>query len=89
MARCASDIEDTPAGRKRIIVDYVFRRGRSIELSGNMFNWSVNDSLRLFFSYRYQPAQIEAMLREHGLECADRWVTDSGEEGVFLCRCHS
>ena len=39
-----------------------------------------------FFSYRYTPERVRALLGEHQLEVLDQWITMSEEEGVFLCR---
>jgi len=39
----------------------------------------------LFFSYRYTSAGVRALLARFGLLVQDQWITDSKEEGIFLC----
>jgi len=82
-------IEDSDDGYKRIAADFYFARRRELEVLKNRFEFASEEHIRLFYSYRYQPTQIEALLRRHRLEATRQWVTRSGEEGVFLCRRHS
>jgi hypothetical protein len=44
------------------------------------------ESIRLFFSYRHTPALVWALLAQHRLKVLDQWITQSEEEGIFLCR---
>lgn len=69
---------------KQVIADFTFKRPREIHLEEDLFSFSPGDSLRLFFSYRYTPALLADLLKRHGLETKSSWVTNSGEEGVFL-----
>ena len=80
-------IEDDRAnGLKRIAAGFHFTRVRRIEMDGERFDFRAGEVVRLFFSYRYTPGRVRAMLNRHGLDICDQWTTRSEEEGVFLCR---
>ena len=74
------------SGVKRIAADFYFDRARLVEVDGERFEFQPGDTIRLFFSYRYTPGQIRGLLNEHFLGVLEEWITESGEEGVFLCR---
>jgi hypothetical protein len=67
------------------VANFSFRRARQIIVSGETFAFVRGESIRLFFSYRYTPARAAKLLASHGLEVRGKWITDSEEEGVFLC----
>jgi len=79
-------IENGGGGLKRIVARFVFSRAASIAIESERFDFRRGESLRLFFSYRYTPALVRKLLGKHGLEVCGEWITQSGEEGVFLCR---
>ena len=82
-------VEDSAAGYKKVVAYFHLTRRRELavfgELSDETFEFGPGDEIRLFFSYRYTPDQIRALLQRHQLEAREQWVTPSGEEGVFLC----
>jgi hypothetical protein len=69
---------------KRVVARFYFAQPRAIVIEGDSFNFEIGDSVRLFFSYRYTPALVEARLQDYGLRVMNRWITGSEEEGVFL-----
>ena len=79
-------IEDDPAGSglKRVMAVFRFARRREIRVDGEQFEFPAGESIRLFFSWRHTPALVRSLLGEHGLSVIDQWITQSGEEGVFL-----
>jgi hypothetical protein len=79
-------IEDDPRclGLKRVTAYFHLSRPRCISVDSNTFEFRSGESLRLFFSYRHTPASIRSLLGQHGLDVRDQWLTNSGEEGVFL-----
>jgi uncharacterized SAM-dependent methyltransferase len=79
-------IEDSPDGYKRIAADFHFSTNREILFSPYRFDFKTGDRIRLFFSYRYQPAHIQTLLQRHNLQITQQWITPSEEEGVFLVR---
>jgi len=79
------NIETGGLGLKRFVANFSFRRARQIIVSGETFAFARGESIRLFFSYRYTPARAAKLLASHGLEVRGKWITDSEEEGVFLC----
>jgi L-histidine N-alpha-methyltransferase len=81
------EIESVPAtGLKRIAAHFHFKRARRIEIENEIFNFKAGETIRLFFSYRYPPARVRAMLGRYALEVCGQWLAKSEEEGVFLCR---
>ena len=78
-------IEDVD-GLKRIEVRFYFAQSRTIAIGNEQFEFRAGDSIRLFFSYRYTPGLVRKALERHGLAVMDQWITQSEEEGVFLCR---
>jgi uncharacterized SAM-dependent methyltransferase len=82
------EIENGPAGSrlKRIVARFHFKRVCRIEIESEIFGFRPSDAIQLFFSYRYTPERVHAILNRHGLDICDQWTTNSEEEGVFLCR---
>ena len=79
-------IEDDPAGSdlKRVAAYFRFARAREITVDAQRFAFPAGESIRLFFSYRHTPVLVRKLLSQHGLSVLDKWITKSGEEGVFL-----
>jgi L-histidine N-alpha-methyltransferase len=71
---------------KRVVVKFHFSRARKISVEGESFSFRAGNLIRLFFSYRYTPELVEKILARHGLHVEKKWITNSGEEGIFLCR---
>lgn len=80
-------VEDGPAesGLRRVVARFHFGQTRLISVSGERIEFRAGDNVRLFFSYRHTPELLESALAPFGLSILDRWITDSGEEGIFLC----
>jgi L-histidine N-alpha-methyltransferase len=78
-------IEAGDGGLQRIVARFQFARGARFAIESEAFVFRRGESLRLFFSYRYTPALVRKHLARHGLEVLDEWITQSAEEGVFLC----
>ena len=79
-------IEDSAAGFKRVAADFYLTTRRALTVYGEPFQFGPGDVIRLFYSYRYTPDRVRALLKRHRLELREQWVAPSGEEGVFLCR---
>lgn len=80
-------VEACPSGADllRVAAYFRFARPRILTVAGEKFDFRMGDSIRLFFSYRYTPERIRSHLNQHGLTVLDQWLTQSGEEGIFLC----
>jgi L-histidine N-alpha-methyltransferase len=80
-------IEDNSAGTdlKRVVAEFCFSRDREIEIELEQFKFRAGEKVRLFFSYRHTPERVSSLLKSHGLAVGEQWITQSGEEGVFLC----
>ncbi len=59
-------------------------RRRELMACGEQLLLEPRDSMRVFFSYRYTPALMEASLRRCGLALAKSWLSSAGDEGLFL-----
>jgi uncharacterized SAM-dependent methyltransferase len=79
-------IETGGFGLKRIVARFHFNRARRIEIEDRKFDFAAGESVRIFFSYRYTPDRVRRQLGRNGLEILGQWITQSEEEGVFLCR---
>ena len=79
------EIEDPRNNLKRIAVYFRFKRTRKIQIEENSFTFSRGESVRLFFSYRYTPDRVRSLLSNYRLQIQQQWITESGEEAVFLC----
>jgi len=79
-------IEDDPAGSglKRVAAYFRFSQPREIMVDAQRFAFPAGEAIRLFFSYRHTPALVRKLLSQDGLSVLDEWITQSGEEGVFL-----
>ena len=77
--------DDAASGLKRVEASFHFTHPRQIEIAAEKFGFAVGESIRLFFSYRYTPERVRMALARHGLKVREQWITESGEEGVFLC----
>ena len=80
-------IEACPSGSDLLRVEGCFRfeHSRSLRIAQEEFKFWPGEKIRLFFSYRYTPERILKHLSGHGLRVHQQWISDSGEEGVFLC----
>jgi L-histidine Nalpha-methyltransferase len=78
--------ENGRLGLKRVMARFHFRHARQIEVAGKSFDFNSGTVVQLFFSYRYTPERVHTRLAAHGLKVQQQWITQSGEEGVFLCR---
>jgi len=82
-------IETTADGFKRIVARFHFSNDRTIALDSERFEFRAGGSVRLFFSGRYTPTNLEPLLTRHGFAVRSQWITHSEEEGVFLCFRHN
>ena len=71
---------------RRVMAQFYFKRACHFAVEGETFAFRRSESIRLFFSYRYTPGLVRAELAKHKLRVCDQWITQSGEEGVFLCQ---
>jgi len=71
---------------RRVVARFQFRRGCRISVGRESFIFRRGDRIQLFFSYRYTPELLRVELVKHGLRIGEEWITQSGEEGVFLVR---
>jgi L-histidine Nalpha-methyltransferase len=80
------EIETKSSGLKRVVANFQFARTRQVGIENTSFTFKASDIVRLFFSYRYTPERIRKILSAYKLKVCDQWITESEEEGVFLCR---
>jgi uncharacterized SAM-dependent methyltransferase len=77
----------TPDGsRWQIAVDATLLRRVRAKTGGVTHPLPVGERLRVFFSNRFTPAAIRAILAQAGLTVSKDWLHTSGEEGIFWCR---
>lgn len=71
---------------RRIVAWFEFRKPHTVECEGESFRFAAGDRIRLFYSYRYTVALVTDLIARAGLLLENRWISSSGEEGVFLVR---
>jgi L-histidine N-alpha-methyltransferase len=81
-------VEAAPDGGplKKIAANFRMLRSREIRIDAEKVLFRSGDDIQLFFSYRHTPALVKSLLELHGLQVVDQWITQSEEEGVFLCQ---
>ncbi len=79
-------LEKTRNGLQRVAIYFVVAKPFSLHVAEEDFKFLAGESIRLFFSYRYSVELLEKTLARHGLGISGGWISDSREEGVFLCR---
>ncbi|MDB6038334.1 MAG: hypothetical protein JWM99_2175, partial [Verrucomicrobiales bacterium] len=86
--KIAFEIETSPSKRYllRMAAYFTFNPARTISVSGERFEFKSGERIRLFYSYRYTPQRIEALLNQYQFKLARSWITKSQEEGIFLCQ---
>jgi uncharacterized SAM-dependent methyltransferase len=72
-------------GLLRIESRLTFSRNCRLSYAGDVHEFGVGETFRLFFSYRYTPERLDARLQAHGMTVQGSWGNASGEEGVFVC----
>ena len=82
------EVENDPAGSglMRLAAHFHFTRPRRIRVNEETLEFRTGESIRLFFSYRHTPEKVRVLLQRHHVSVQQAWITNSGEEGVFLCR---
>lgn len=70
----------------RITAHFDLTRGRVIRLDTAEIHFQSGESIRLFYSFRYTPERLRAILAEFGLQVIEARISKSQEEGVFVCR---
>jgi uncharacterized SAM-dependent methyltransferase len=81
-------IEESPphSGLLRIEAAWEFDRGTTAVIEGERFEFEAGCRLQLFFSYRHTVNTLEKLLARSSLRMQSSWLSDSGEEGVFLAQ---
>jgi L-histidine N-alpha-methyltransferase len=73
-------------GLKKITGIYRFMRDQTLWIAGAEILFRAEEELELFFSFRHQSSLLVPMLRHHGLDLLEQWISPPQDEGVFLCR---
>lgn len=81
-------IEESPArsGWLRIAAIHQFHQATGIILEQETLRFEAGTRLRLFFSYRHTLSTLRQLIAGASVEWVASWISESGEEGVFLGR---
>lgn len=74
------------AGIKRIEASLIFPEDCCLEYEGAQYSFQKGEKFRLFYSNRFQPAQLDRKLVQHGFHVLDHFLTNSAEEGAWVVR---
>lgn len=79
-------IEESPArsGLLRITAGFEFRESVAVRVEGEAFDFKAGTTLQLFFSYRHTVDTVGTLFAASSLKLLGSWVSNTGEEGVFL-----
>ena len=69
---------------KRIEANLTLSDAQAVTIGAESIHFGFEDRLRVFYSYRYTIDQLVAVLAHYSLRIADREISTSGEEGVFV-----
>jgi L-histidine N-alpha-methyltransferase len=78
-------LEKARGALQRVAIYFVIAKPVSVCVADKEFRFRAGEKIRLFFSYRYSPGMLEKTLDQHGLQLSDNWISNTREEGVFLC----
>lgn len=73
------------AGLLRVETTHRFSKAQRLRIDQEQFNYNAGEQFRLFFSYRHTPERLRALLAPYKIDICRKWITASGEEGIFLC----
>lgn len=71
-------------GVKRVESTLIIPEDCRIAYEGSGFSYKKGEVFRLFYSNRFQVAQLDQKLTGRGFRILDRYVAGSGEEGVWV-----
>lgn len=76
----------TDGSRWQVTVDATLLRRVRAKTGGVTHPLPEGERLRVFFSNRFTPGAVAALLAQAGLATLNSWIHGSGEEGIFWCR---
>ena len=84
----AIDLENDPAHpiRLRIGAWASFTRPVVFQTGHGPVACAQDDRLQIFFSNRFNPPLVDALLTENGFVAEQHWINPGGDEGVWLAR---
>ncbi|MCU1021896.1 L-histidine N(alpha)-methyltransferase [Stenotrophomonas maltophilia] len=72
--------------RLRIETDLVSQRAQDVHLDGRTFHFEAGEAIRVEYSHKYTYDGFDALVRQAGLQVAQRWDADSPAYGLRLLR---
>ncbi|HEC0141122.1 TPA: L-histidine N(alpha)-methyltransferase, partial [Escherichia coli] len=72
--------------RLRIETDLVSQRAQDVHLDGRTFHFEAGEAIRVEYSHKYTDDGFGALVRQAGLQVAQRWDADSPAYGLRLLR---
>lgn len=72
--------------RLRIETDLVSQRAQDVHLDGRTFHFEAGEAIRVEYSHKYTDDGFDALVRQAGLQVAQRWDADSPAYGLRLLR---
>ena len=74
------------SARLRIETDLVSQRAQDVHLDGRIFHFAAGEPIRVEYSHKYTDDSFDALLRQAGLQVAQRWDAESPAYGLRLLR---
>ena len=70
----------------RIVVEAELLSDLTVPIYDTEITYGTGQKLEAFSSSRYTVSAMEGVMNKAGLEVSGRWLMDSGEEGIWICR---
>ena len=70
----------------RIVVEAELLSDFTLPIYDTEISYGAGQIIEAFSSSRYTVSAMEGVLHKAGLEISGRWLMDSGEEGIWICR---
>ena len=71
--------------RLRIETDLVSQRAQDVHLDGRIFHFAAGEPIRVEYSHKYTEDSFDALLRQAGLQVAQRWDAESPPMACACC----
>jgi len=69
----------------QVVARFNLHRNKTILFGGNMFHFKASESIKAFFSNRYDEMLLKNLFKMNGFQILGEWISDDKTEGVIAC----
>jgi uncharacterized SAM-dependent methyltransferase len=70
----------------QVVARFNLKRKRTIFLGGEQFDFHPAETVRVFFSNRFQKHSFRQAFEQDGFQLLEQWTSDDHSEGIIACR---